>query len=221
MTAIIDGNSISFDVESWVGKLEGGTYRVYIPANNFSIDGESLAADIVVNFTIKQVVPEFTAISDPTDGSKVVSLSIINIFFDGISTLGKGYDATPYILDANNIKTSADAYQVTAIFSDDDNFKYALHFELDSEITEEGTYTLVLPAGSYIVDGVKGDKDLSFTYTVDKNAAVSAIFVDGVQNVDVYDLRGIRVLKNATPAQVRNLDTNIYIINGQKIRLRK
>jgi hypothetical protein len=221
MTATIDGNSISFDVESWAGKLEGGTYRVYIPADNFSIDGESLAADIVVNFTIKQVVPEFTATSAPEDGSKVVSLSVINIFFDGVSTIGKGYDATPYILDANNIKTSADAYQVTAIFSDDDNFKYALHFELDSEITEEGTYTLVLPAGSYIVDGVKGDKDLSFTYTVDKNAAVNAIFVDGVQNVDVYDLRGIRVLKNATPAQVRNLDTNIYIINGQKIRLRK
>jgi hypothetical protein len=220
--ASVDGNKIIFELASYASDLEGGEYRVLVPYDNLSIDGDSIAADIIVNFTIKQVVPEFTVTSDPADGSTVGSLQKFDIYFSGVSTFGKGYDADPYILDANELKTTAAGSQVIAIPIDDDNVKTALHIEFEDAITANGTYTLVLPVGSYTVEGVKGDKELKFTYTVDSSVdGVNNIFVDGVQNVDVYNLSGVRVLKNATPAQVRDLDANIYIVNGQKIRLRK
>ena len=40
------------------------------------------------------------------------------------------------------------------------------------------------------------------------------------QSGDVYDLRGIKVISNATPRQVSALPAGIYIHNGRKITVK-
>jgi hypothetical protein len=210
-----EGNQILFDVYN---VNASGEYEVYIPAGIVTVDGETIKGDISVMFSIKEEVPEFTTTINPAEGT-VSSLKNFDIIFNGVSTIqANNYntDTQYYIEDAAGSKTySSDAF----INYDAETGATPLHIEF-SEITTDGEYTLVLPAGSYKVDGVSGN-ELRFKYTVDSTSAVSSIFVNGVDSVDVYDLRGVRVLNNAKAADLRNLDSNVYIINGQKYLLRK
>jgi hypothetical protein len=210
-----DGNEILFDV---YGSPEGGEYEVYIPAGIVTVDGETISDEIALRFTVKVVVPEFTTTINPAEGT-VQSLSTFDIVFNGVSTI-QSYnfysDTQFYIEDQDGNKTySNEAY----VNYDATNGSCPLHIEF-SKITEAGKYTLVLPAGSYKVDGVAGN-ELRFNYTISATDAISSIFVDGVESVDVYDLRGVRVLSNAKAQDIRNLNTNVYIINGQKYLIRK
>jgi hypothetical protein len=165
---------------------------------------------------LEQAVPEFTTVIDPAEGV-VASLKSFNILFEGIDKF-----------EVNNY-TSTTKYYIekedgSKVYPSDSFINYdaegsPLYIEF-AEITEAGKYTLVLPAGSYKVNDISGN-ELRFQYTIDNTDAVSSIFVNGVDSVDVYDLRGVRVLNNAKAADLRNLDSNVYIINGQKYLLRK
>ncbi len=213
-----EGNKIIFERSSYVSALSGGDYEVSVPASIITVDGEQLTEDIVLDFSIKVEVPEFTTTINPAEGA-VASLEKFDITFSGIDTIkNNNYtsDTRYYIEDKEGNKVySTDAY----INYDEESGATPLHIEF-AKIETEGTYTLVLPKGSYLVNGIEGN-ELTFSYTVSAQDAVKAIFVDGVESVDVYNLNGVRILKNANAEEIRNLDTNVYIINGQKYLLRK
>jgi hypothetical protein len=208
-------NQLVITLPSWT-TLESAQYNVVIPANFIIGDGITYNKEILSTFVLEQAVPEFTTVIDPAEGV-VASLKSFNILFEGIDKF-----------EVNNY-TSTTKYYIekedgSKVYPSDSFINYdaegsPLYIEF-AEITEAGKYTLVLPEGSYKVNGISGN-ELRFEYTVDNTDAVSSIFVNGVDSVDVYDLRGVRVLNNAKAADLRNLNTNVYIINGQKYLLRK
>jgi hypothetical protein len=209
------GNEIVLTVPSYV-TLTSGDYHVIIPAGIVTVDGAVLNDEIFSKFTLEQAVPEFATIIDPLEGT-VASLGAFNIVFDGIDTV---------TLDnySNDTKFYIETEEGIKIYSTDSYIDYdaegnPVHIEFN-KITTEGKYTLVLPANSYKVNGVYGN-ELRFEYTISATDAISSIFVDGVDSVDVYDLRGVRVLSNAKAQDLRSLNTNVYIINGQKYLIRK
>jgi hypothetical protein len=208
-------NQLVITLPSWTS-LESAQYNVVIPANFIIGDGITYKQEIVSTFVLEQAVPEFATVIDPAEGT-VSSLKSFNIVFKGIDKLSLN-NYTPankyYIEKEDGSKVySSDSY----INEDAEGAPLYIEF---AEITEAGKYTLVLPAGSYKVNDISGN-ELRFQYTIDNTDAVSSIFVNGVDSVDVYDLRGVRVLNNAKAADLRNLDSNVYIINGQKYLLRK
>jgi hypothetical protein len=196
--------------------LASGKYNLTISANYIIVDGAKYDKEIFSSFTLQQAVPEFATVIDPAEG-EVSSLKTFNIVFKGVdSVLNNDYssDTKYYIVDKDGNKNFS-----KESFINYDGEGNPLYIEFN-EITTPGEYTLVLPANSYKVNGILGN-ELTFKYTILEGDGVSAIFADGVENVDVYNLSGVCILKNATRAQVRNLDNNIYIVNGQKYLLRK
>jgi hypothetical protein len=216
--AYAEDNKLTFERSSWVSSLEGGDYRVLLPAGKVYLDGDTITSDLAFTFSIKVEVPEFTTKITPAEGN-VSSLKNFDIVFYGVTLLRYNYDSNTqyYIEDKDgNRTTSSDAY----VNYDEESGECPLHIEF-AEITADGEYTLVLPAGSYKVNGVSGE-ELRFNFTVvNSTDAVKSIFVDGVQSVDVYDLRGVRVLSNAKAEDIQNLKTAIYVINGHKYLIRK
>jgi hypothetical protein len=209
-----DGNKLVFALNAWNPVLANGQYKIVVPAGVVGADGAT-NAEIVIVFTVDQKAPEFTTTIDPQEGT-VSSLSEFNITFSGITTVQlNNYTNTTkfYIEDESGNKTYS-----TESYINSDEVGKPLHIEFDT-IGTSGKYTLVLPEGSYTVDGYSGD-ELRFNYVVDASG-VASIFADGAEKVDVYNLRGVRVLQNASAEDVRNLETNIYIVNGKKYMIRK
>jgi uncharacterized protein (DUF1330 family) len=212
--AEVEGNQIILTIPSWV-TLTNGDYRVSVPAGIVTVDHIALEEAISSKFNLQIPVPEFTTTIDPEEGV-VSSLGEFNITFNGVEVALNNYtsDTKYYIESEAGIKIYS-----TEAFINYDAEGAPLYIAFNN-ITTEGEYELVLPANSYKVDGVLGN-ELRFKYTVGTTTAISSIFTDGVESVDVYDLRGVRVLSNAKAEDLRNLNTNVYIINGQKYLIRK
>lgn len=96
------------------------------------------------------------------------------------------------------------------------------------EVTEEGSYTLVIPArlifegndewGSSVVDYAP---EIRINYTIgeDEGDGIDAILAEG-GTVDVYTVSGVLVKKDAGAADLKSLKKGIYIINGKKMAVK-
>ena len=96
------------------------------------------------------------------------------------------------------------------------------------EVTEEGAYTLVIPArlifegndewGSSVVDYAP---EIRINYTIgeDEGDGIDAILAEG-GTVDVYTVSGVLVKKDAGAADLKSLKKGIYIINGKKMAVK-
>lgn len=96
------------------------------------------------------------------------------------------------------------------------------------EVTEEGAYTLVIPArlifegndewGSSVVDYAP---EIRINYTIDEDEGdgIDAILAEG-GTVDVYTVSGVLVKKDAGAADLKSLKKGIYIINGKKMAVK-
>lgn len=59
--------------------------------------------------------------------------------------------------------------------------------------------------------------ELSFSYTVSKNVGIDAVGIDKASAFDVYNVNGVRVLRDADASDLNGLEKGIYIVNGRKI----
>lgn len=96
------------------------------------------------------------------------------------------------------------------------------------EVTEEGAYTLVIPArlifegndewGNSVVDYAP---EIRINYTIgeDEGDGIDAILAEG-GTVDVYTVSGVLVKKDAGAADLKSLKKGIYIINGKKMAVK-
>ena len=97
----------------------------------------------------------------------------------------------------------------------------------DTKLTitlSEGSEYLVVANGESVAANEDGAFDVVVTanteITLDKTNAIKEIFVNNVENSNVYNLQGILVVKNATAEQVSALPAGLYIINGKKVVLK-
>ena len=102
---------------------------------------------------------------------------------------------------------------------------YDLNF---AEVAEDGQYKVMVPQGlfgnlEYLETqghGGKANKEISICYVVGSSVGVEAIF-NGANSIDVYDVNGMEVLKNANIDAAKTLKSGIYVINGKKVIIRR
>ena len=114
-------------------------------------------------------------------------------------------------------------------FAQTDGVVYTFRFtnfetETVETITAKGTYKLVIKAlatldeDNQVIDSLPV---ISATYVI-ANSGVEAVEVLGEANVyNVYSINGIAVVVNGKADDVKNLPAGLYIINGQKVMIRK
>lgn len=97
----------------------------------------------------------------------------------------------------------------------------ALLLKFETPIKDAGSYTLRLPAGSYILndDPDTEQPELTFNFIV-KQAGVSGIMVAADEEVRVFNLQGVLV-REGKGAETLNGLNGLYIVNGKKVFLRK
>lgn len=154
----------------------------------------------------------------PADGSTVTSLS--NVVLTVNDNDGAGRINTDNLVTVkkdgaeSNISANID-------YAPDSWNQFIISF--DSEITENGTYTITIPEGTlFSLDDNLYNPELTYTFIV--NDGTSAI--DGVESEDanayvkVYSIDGTVVCKGKKADVVKSLKKGIYIINGQKVVIR-
>ncbi|MDE5878326.1 MAG: hypothetical protein K2H47_12630 [Muribaculaceae bacterium] len=94
-------------------------------------------------------------------------------------------------------------------------------YDLGTTYTEIGSYVLVIPEGMFNIGetGASQNPEWKVIWTIGK-VGVSSVFGD-VDSFDVYTINGITVLKGGNAAQLDELPGGMYIINGQKVILKK
>ncbi len=205
---IMNQVSITLDTEI----TADGTYTLNIPAGLFIVDNENSTA-MTFTYSIGEQKPDLTI--DPADGSKVQKLSVFTITFDSATEAAPSWNGEKATL------TNAQGEVVTqgeANYGDDFNILNQVKITLDAEITADGTYTLNIPAGLFIVDN-ENSTAMTFTYYVG-NSAINAILGNDIKEYKVYNLKGILVLKTDKKEALKQLSDGVYIINGKKVILK-
>ena len=98
--------------------------------------------------------------------------------------------------------------------------RWSVSDETVATVSPLGVVT-ILSAGNTVVTVETTDgSELSATCTVNATmSGIETIFADGADRVDVYDLGGRLIMRNATRADISTLPAGIYIVNRQKVAL--
>lgn len=214
---------------------EAGTYRVVIPEGiifneMFGTDEAVCNRDTVLVYTIAgEPAPErFEFLSaSPADGSTVAApFSTVTITMNGAideDYIG-GFDSKKVIkvTDAKgNLVTTA---TITKPGDESITTNNAI-LTFAEPITEDGTYTITIPAGtlydklydSYLTDfgvseGTLYNDEIVLTYTVSTTSGINDVTID-FTNKEVYTVDGIKL--NVT--KTSKLQKGVYIVDGKKV----
>lgn len=222
---------IGEDEEEAMDITEPGQYKLTIRAmylDNGDEDNVDLPA-IIANYTIPYPV-EY--ILTPADGDYVNEISEIGLEFPYSTNIGF-YENMPIpVAVLTEIGTGAEYVCAEAdrnTYAETDGVAYTLkfmNFETESyePINVEGTYKLVIRALAMFDEEGNVVEDLPVieaTYIV----GVSGVeIVKAIEKTDVYnvfDFNGMTIVRNGSADDVRNLPAGMYIINGQKVLIRR
>lgn len=178
----------------------------------------------------------------PADGSTVENIENISIEF-AEETYAIWYDdgsgmSAP--LDASLYKRSEAGDEIiesSPILDDFMNPAYDMwspkHYIINfKSTTEDGQYKVVLPKGAFgsldclkSVDAGNGlagnaSPEIILYYAIGAEVGVEAIVGDA-DCINVYDLNGVQILKNAGVEAAKELKSGLYIINGKKVMIRR
>ena len=208
-----------------------GNYTLTI--RNLSLvdeEGEgSVLPVIIANYRINYPV-EY--ILTPADGDYVEQIDQIEIefpynnnvgFFGNmqvpvavLTEVGTGHEYVCTEADRNTFaQTEGVAY--TLKFMDFENESY-------DPITEKGTYKLVIRALALFNDEDEVTATLPVieaTYVIATSGVEAIEAIDKADVYNVYNMNGIQIVKNGKAEDVKNLGAGLYIINGQKVLIRK
>ena len=156
---------------------------------------------------------------DPADGSTVNELSNISLWFPDV-VLTVNNTAYVYKADATEAAPVTTA-SVNWTFEDD----YMIKVALSAPISDAGEYVVVLPARTicddafFASDGDNGicNPEIRLVYTVNPEGGSSVNAVAAAAEVDVFDVQGRLVLRNASSADLKTLSKGIYVVGGRKI----
>lgn len=207
--------TFTLDVENAI--TAEGTYTLVLPEGMFALGSNGAnSPEMRFTYTIGGEEPAMDVTITPADGSTVSILNDFTIIFND-------YDMAtpnPSVTYHGQVLNAAD--EVVAETTKE-NYDWDIlnlcKFSLDKEITEAGTYRLVLPAAMFVF-GESGDVEstaLEFTYTVDGTyTGINAVKGDTNAEVgDVYTTSGVKVRKAGE--SLDGLTKGLYIVNGKKV----
>lgn len=209
---------------------EDGTYTVNIPAGFLKYaDNESAALQatytiqkpigVFANYTSEPAEGDWTPTSnnvyiyisfpDITEYSKVTMDSNPQAIFSG-----EGVDGTKM---SKELPISKKTYDVNCLTLQVPMYAYYLGANVTAL---SGFYELTLPAGTFNTPARTASPEINLYYVMGTATGVEAIeAVDG--GVNVYDLTGRQLLKDADASELRTLANGLYIVNGKKVLLRR
>lgn len=206
---------------------ENDSYTVLLPAEAIKdMEHNCVTPELRLSWDVENEVPmpeTLTVVrTEPESGSKISELSRISVWFeDGTEVAG-----VVYALPLTNAAGETVAYANPEISWDYYNLIY---YNLTSDergnepvaIDEEGTYTLVVPAGA-IVNGenVSCNPETTLSWTVENGNSLSLTGVDDNLRGDVYNMQGVLVARDADATTIRSLEKGLYIINGRKVAVK-
>ena len=213
-----------------------GPCVVIIPKGFFSISDEesgfsvfSKATTLSYNIKETEAPVEYTLYLESASiesGSVVKELSLVDLYFAEDSMVGfADQNNFPVYFTSETGAKAADEPVAYATMEWDLDVFNMMHVYMTSDtngtkttLTENGTYSFVIPAGA-IIDENSGNMnpELSFSYTVSKNVGIDAVGIDKASTFDVYNVNGVRVLRDADASDLNGLEKGIYIVNGRKI----
>ena len=189
--------------------------------------GEDVEGCVSVSYDIVVPADKYVLVSALPD-PKAGEVAELNKFVLTLSNEADPNDFIGSLDDSKKVVLKNKAGEVvangTASF-DASAWNSVVTIELDKVVKEDGTYTLVVPAGlaynsacdpnspDFGVNwGAIYNPEIVLTYTV--NSALTGIegaFADDVE-VKVYNLKGVLVAKS-----LKNLPKGIYVVNGKKV----
>ena len=123
-----------------------------------------------------------------------------------------GYSKLGTVEKVETAKTLADGTEATGV-------TFAAKFP---KATQSGTYNLEVMEGTFTLDGAFASPRLTATYYVNATlTGISAILANGCDKVTVVTVDGKVIYNDAAVEVVNDLETGFYIINGQKLFIKK
>lgn len=226
---------------------EPGQYLVVIPQGAFG-DSEYDASgrtdglasmEITLHYTVTEPAPlvpaEYSvkAVSvTPKDGAVVSEISAVTVQFSEVVFPAQTVDGAEVIMpEAQLVRVEGTKEELVESVPSDagDNLyaptTYTFNF---TEVTEKGVYNVVIPRGIFgdnaFLDskGATGIANEEITVMLIVSGAVGIeSILDGEKTVNVYDVNGVQLLKDADVEAVKDLKSGLYIINGKKVMIRK
>lgn len=175
-----------------------GEWVVSIPGNTISIEGTPIADPQSFKYTVKNPVDY---IINPAEGV-VQSLQRFTVTFNNYMIELNEEEAAAFLI---NTETEA---EIEASAVEEIAGGKALYIELPEEVTEPGTYQLVIMDAS--VKNMATDKflgELAFDYTISGTTGILSA-VTAKQQGAIYNLQG---------QKVKNIRKGLYIVNGKKV----
>lgn len=141
-----------------------------------------------------------------------------------VTVIHRPIPVTSITLDKNIIEMFEDeTASLSATCLPENADPYELVWESSDEsvaTVADGVVTAKSAGSANVTVSIKDNPDMkaSCQVTVKKSSGLNDIFRDS-DNVNVFNLQGILIVKNATVKDIEKLNKGLYIINGKKIKL--
>ncbi len=219
----VEGNSVVIELSDSI--KTDGVYTVDIAEGAIGDEaystseyqsGSCNAATTYYYQVSNEVAPSQDVTIDPQEGN-VTSLKHFVLTWDNESSVGDNDKSTDRIQlfdkDGNEVTYAGNA---DIIVGEDWN---QMEFDLKDEVTADGTYTLSIPAGRFLL-GDMGDREseaMTFEYTITGASGIGTLFSDDTARYNVYNVSGVLVMSTTKKSELNKLGKGLYIINGKKI----
>lgn len=225
-TITAEGNTVTLTPDEEFTKYLGNQYTLYhvlVPEGSYMLtaNGRSWpneALDLTDYRITAPTAPEFE--TDPEDGATVESLNTILIapavpFSNQQVTMTK----KAKLFKVEDGVRGAQICTLTGKAASDRTYVTLTLPDANKDL-EDGDYEMEVPAGAFTfnIDGVPGIQSplMVFHYTVKtNNTRVAGIAAD--ENVTVYTMTGVCVMRNAEREALNTLAKGIYVVNGRKV----
>ena len=221
-----------FHKESALYKRDG-RYEIVIPNGAFLLNDEKMEG-VTLNFNYSASEPEvdFTYTLNPADGAAVGILESADdknvirfgINFPNATNIDYKGNGGGVLKDPEGVNVSSQYPEI-----DYDTKTITYKFGGSKTTWKEGQYTFQIKKNYIAVNlgfldtGDEGNfPGLTATYIFSKSTSgVALIGIEAADSYDVYTLDGRLVSKGLAPEEMGTLENGLYIINGQKVLLRK
>lgn len=218
---------------------EAGEYTVVIPAGALheavynestseydTVDGgytsRAYSGTVTVDPNAKSVLDDY--VFEPASGSTLEKIESITLVFPGIplmeyfdswefpnATITNGLTSLECAINYNwNYEGEYRAMSITPL---DDAGESA-------PIETDGTWTLTIGPGTFVYGG-DSSGEITATYVVDTRAGISTVDIDAPEGITVVTTDGKVLMQGADVNELKKLTPGIYIVNGEKLLIKK
>lgn len=199
-------NSVTLSLMS--ATADAGDYVIEIPTGMFTVD-EIVVEEFFLNYTIDGLLT-----SPATFDVQLVDNSIEDILVtitpcEEVIINSENEEPIQVIHNQGFNSYYAAQYEATIIGAN------TISLQADKPLVE-GSYSLIIPKGYFIADGMVNPEIVREFQTSGINSVSNDASV-----VTVYNLNGVQVVNGGTPTDVEQLQPGIYIVNGEKKFIRR